>query len=261
MFVQAHRGFSEHYPENTMLAFSRAVEVGADRVEMDLGLTRDGVVVLLHDRTLDRTTDGRGPVASFEHPHVASLDAGAWKHERFAGERVPTLRDVIDGIAHDAVLNIELKTRDRTGALAQRTLDGALEVLRETGVVERVVLSSFDALALRAIAEREPGLRLLLLDWDPPSTIDGLSLAIDFGFWGWSPRATHATEERIARAKEAGLHVHVGAAPRADDLRRLAEWGVDGVSGNDPQALVKALEAAGLRRPGAGCDALGVWPR
>lgn len=261
MFVQAHRGYSERYPENTLLAFRRAVEVGADRVEMDLGLTRDGVVVLLHDRTLDRTSDGRGPVASYEYEHVATLDAGGWKDERFAGEAVPALRDVIDAIAQNAVLNLELKTRDRTGALAQRTLDATLELLREKDVIDRVVLSSFDALALRDVAEREPGLRLLLLDWDPPATTDGLALAIEFGFWGWSPRATYATEERIARAKEAGLHVHVGATPNPDDLRRLHDWGVDGVSNDDPEALVWALRAAGLRPPDGGCDALGVWPR
>jgi glycerophosphoryl diester phosphodiesterase len=261
MFVQAHRGFSEHYPENTLAAFRAAVAAGADRVEMDLALTRDDVVVLLHDRTLDRTTDGRGPVSSFTYEHVRELDAGSWKDERFAGEPVPTLRDVIAELAHATVLNLELKTRDRTTTLAQRTLDATLALIEELGVADRVVISSFDALALRGIAEREPRLRLLLLDWDPPATSDGLSLALEFGFWGWSPRLAHATEERIARAKRAGLHVHVGAPPDTSTLRRLSSWGVDGVSANDTASLVAAAERAGLRPPEGGCDALGEWPR
>jgi glycerophosphoryl diester phosphodiesterase len=260
MFVQAHRGFSEHYPENTLAAFRAAVEAGADRIEMDLAITRDDVVVLLHDRTLDRTTDGRGPVSSFPYDHVRELDAGSWLDERFAGERVPALRDVLTELGGETVLNLELKTRDRTASLAERTLDATLDLLRELDAIDRVVISSFDALALRGIAEREPRLRLLLLDWDPPATTDGLMLAIEFGFWGWSPRAQHASEERVARAKEAGLHVHVGASP-ASDLRQLWSWGVDGVSSNDTAALVSALERSGLRKPGIGCDALGVWPR
>lgn len=260
MFVQAHRGFSEHYPENTLAAFRAAVDAGADRVEMDLAVTRDDVVVLLHDRTLDRTTDGRGPVASFTYEHVRELDAGTWKSTRFAGESVPTLRDVILELADETVLNLELKTRDRTASLAARTLDATLTLLHELDVIDRVVISSFDALALRGIAEREPRLRLLLIDWDPPATTDGLMLAIEFGFWGWSPRAAHASEERVARAKEAGLHVHVGASP-ASDLRQLWAWGVDGVSSNDTAAIVAALERSGLREPGVGCDALGTWPR
>ncbi|CAN5819324.1 glycerophosphodiester phosphodiesterase family protein [soil metagenome] len=260
MFVQAHRGFSEHYPENTLAAFRAAVDAGADRVEMDLAITRDDVVVLLHDRTLDRTTDGRGPVSSFPYDHVRGLDAGSWMDVRFAGERVPALRDVLAELADEAVLNLELKTNDRTAALAARTLDATLDLLEELDAFDRVVLSSFDALALRAAAEREPRLRTLLIDWNPPSASDGLSLAIDFGFWGWSPRAGYADAERIGRAKEAGLHVHVGASA-ASDLRGLAHWGVDGVSSNDTAALVAALERAGLRTPGVGCDALGTWPR
>src|SRR5690606_15062412 len=93
MFVQAHRGFSESYPENTMLAITKALEAGADRIETDLAVTRDDVIVLMHDRSLDRTTTGRGRVQSFTFEQVSQLDAGSWKGPQFAGERVPTLAE------------------------------------------------------------------------------------------------------------------------------------------------------------------------
>src|SRR5690606_40969856 len=89
MFVQAHRGFSEFYPENTMLAITKALEAGADRIETDLAITRDDVLVLLPDRSLDRTTTGRGRVESFTLPPVSHLDARSLQRPHFARERGP----------------------------------------------------------------------------------------------------------------------------------------------------------------------------
>ncbi|HZJ08617.1 MAG TPA: glycerophosphodiester phosphodiesterase family protein, partial [Trueperaceae bacterium] len=224
---------------------------GADRIETDLAITRDDVIVLMHDRSLDRTTDGRGRVQSYEYERISQLDAGSWKGEEFAGERVPTLREALEAVDGRAVLNLELKTGSSPTSVNERIYDGMIALVREYDAFDWVVVSSFDALALTAVREREPDLRLLLLDYDPPSTNDKLALAIDFGFWAWSPSAEYISEERVWRAKEAGMSVHVGASP-SSNLAAYAEWGVDGVSNNDPSILVSALERAGLR-PEGGC--------
>lgn len=235
-----------------MLAITKALEAGADRIETDLAVTRDDVIVLMHDRSLDRTTTGRGRVQSFTFEQVSQLDAGSWKGPQFAGERVPTLAEALTAVAGRAVLNLELKTGGSTTSVNERIYDGMIDLVREHDAFGWVIVSSFDTLALQAVREREPRLRLLLLDYDPPSTNDKLSLAIDFGFWAWSPRSTYISAERVARAKEAGLSVHVGASPTAN-LLELAAWGVDGVSNNDPSILVSALERNGLRTPGGSC--------
>ncbi|MFO7780253.1 MAG: glycerophosphodiester phosphodiesterase family protein, partial [Spirochaetia bacterium] len=96
IFVQAHRGSTTDYPELTLAAFEAAVEAGADRIEMDLAITSDEEVVLMHDISVDRTTDGSGRVESFTLRELQRLDAGSWHSQRFAGERVPTLREVIE---------------------------------------------------------------------------------------------------------------------------------------------------------------------
>lgn len=251
MFVQAHRGFSEFYPENTLRAIDEAILAGADRIETDLALTRDRELVLMHDRSLDRTTDGRGRVQSWTLEEIRQLDAGSWKGEEFAGERVPTLREALELTMGRAILNIELKTGQSTMVVNEDTFDALVELVRELDAFDWVIVSSFDAMALNAVREREPRLRVLLLDWSPGSANDGLSLAISFGFDAWSPSAEHITEERVARAREAGLSVHVGAGATAN-LAAYSAWGVNGVSNNDPRMLVERLEREGLR-PAGGC--------
>lgn len=252
IFVQAHRGYSARYPENTLLAVERALEVGAERIEMDLAITRDDVIVLLHDRTLDRTTDGRGPVQSFPYTQIRDLDAGSWKSPAFTGEPVPTLADVLELVKGRGIVNLELKTRDRQTSVTERIIDGLIELINDSDAYDYTIVSSFDALALLKVHERDPRLRLLLLDWEPPATTDGLSLAIEFGFWGWSPHGDYATEARIKEAKAAGLSVHVGGQSSAR-LTTLAEWGVDGFSSHDPETLIATLENLGLRPPGQSC--------
>jgi glycerophosphoryl diester phosphodiesterase len=248
VFVQAHRGFSAHYPEQTLLAFERAIEAGADRLEMDLAITSDGHIVMMHDRTIDRTTDGSGPVDAFTLAELQALDAGSWKGTQFAGERIPTLEEVLELADGRAILNLEIKSRGRAGSWVARVIERAVEVVQEHDAADRVVFSSFDFQALLQVRERLPEAKLLLLDWEEPSSrFDMLDIAINHAFYAWSPNDTYATEERIRRAREAGLSVHVGASPGPRALELIA-WGVDGLSANNPQALVEFLEAQGYRQ-------------
>ncbi|MDQ3457854.1 MAG: hypothetical protein M3498_00900 [Deinococcota bacterium] len=247
VFVQAHRGYSADYPELTLLAFKRAIEVGADRLEMDLAITADGHVVLMHDRTVDRTTDGSGPVESFTLAQLRQLDAGGWKGGEFAGERVPTLEEVLELVDGRAVLNLEIKSRGRLASWVERVIEATVRVVQERGAVDRVLFSSFDVQALLAVRELEPEAKLLLIDWEQPSLrFDMLDVAIAQGFYAWTPSPEYATEERIRRAKEMGLSVHVGASP-GPRILEWAEWGVDGFSSGNPGALIDFLERHGFR--------------
>src|SRR5690606_11528357 len=109
MKVTAHRGASAYAPENTMAAFEMALEMGADGIELDVQMSRDGHLVVIHDPTLERTTDGSGLVAQYTLAELRRVDAGAWFDERFRGQRIPTLAEVFELVRGKALLNVELK--------------------------------------------------------------------------------------------------------------------------------------------------------
>ena len=154
--IAAHRGFSRRFPENTILAFQAGVNAGANECEIDLMLTRDDQIVVIHDRTLDRTTNGFGFVADHDLQHILSLDAGARFDPRFAGTRVPTLADTLLWAKQtDTRLAIEMKEPER----ADRLIDIMIDTLRELDAFDHVAISSFDHIDLRRVKELEPRLQ------------------------------------------------------------------------------------------------------
>ena len=107
--VCAHRGASDTHPENTIAAFREAIRLGAQMIEFDLATTKDGKLVLMHDRTIDRTTNGKGRPEDWLLADLKKLDAGSWKNSRFAGERIPTLEEALDFMPRNIWLNVHLK--------------------------------------------------------------------------------------------------------------------------------------------------------
>jgi glycerophosphoryl diester phosphodiesterase len=151
--VCGHRGFSLAYPENTLPALAAAKACGATTVEVDVVLTSDGEPILLHDRTLDRTTDGTGFAADFRLEQVRQLDAGARFDPRFAGTSVPTLAQVLDWARREEMgLFLELKEAERPDLAIDRVAD----LLQATGTVGRVVVTSFDHVLLKRTSQRYP---------------------------------------------------------------------------------------------------------
>ena len=111
IYVAAHRGWSEKYPENTMIAYRKAAELGVDQIEIDVRESKDGHLVIMHDATVDRTTNGNGFVEELPLAQILELDAGSWKGEEFAGERVPTFAEFLEFAVSlpDMTFDIELK--------------------------------------------------------------------------------------------------------------------------------------------------------
>ena len=112
IYSVAHRGASKHAPENTLASCQKAIEFGVDFIEMDLRETKDGIIILMHDRTVDRTTNGKGKVKELTWEHISQLDAGSWFGEEFEGTRVPTFREVLKAIKGKAKPDIDLKQAD-----------------------------------------------------------------------------------------------------------------------------------------------------
>jgi glycerophosphoryl diester phosphodiesterase len=230
--ILAHRGASRRAPENTMAAFRLAAQLGADGIELDVQLSKDGEAVVMHDSRVDRTSDGHGCVGDLTLAELRTLDAGGWYASEFAGERIPTLAEVLHELGPRLVLNVELKTAGLFG--------GGLEVevvrlVEDAGLGERVILSSFDPLALWRVRRLNPHLSTGLL-YAPDSSL------VVRGRWLQAlarPAALHPRWDTldgsdVAAAHRQGLAVRPWTCDDPGGLRRLIAWGVDAIITNVP---------------------------
>jgi glycerophosphoryl diester phosphodiesterase len=235
-WVIAHRGASGHAPENTMVAFRRAVELGARFIETDLQMTRDARFVAMHDFTVERTTNGRGHVRDLTLAEIAELDAGKWFDRAFMGEHVPTLEQVLD-FARDADILLYLEIKYEVAYGLHHSLAAELASKNDTA---RVVLLSFDPATLDGIRQFDRTLMTGLLVEAPHP--DSVKLAIGVGARQFCPRADLITPELVAEAHASDLHVATWTANKPDQMRRLINAGVDGVMTDFPDRLQAVLQ-------------------
>lgn len=153
-YIFAHRGSSKDCPENTMAAFKKAFEDGADGIELDVQLSKDGVPVIIHDEKLDRTTNTKGTVKDFTYEELTKIDAGSWFSKKFSNEHVPSLQMFLEWIAPlPMLLNIELKNNViEYSGLEEKTL----QLLYQYGMEKRTVISSFNHYSLVKIRKMNP---------------------------------------------------------------------------------------------------------
>jgi len=229
LLVIAHRGASGTAPENTLAAFRRAVAVGADMIELDVQLSRDRAVVVLHDDTLDRTTDGTGPARARTLAELAVLDAGSWFAPAFAGERIPTLAQVLAAVR--LPVNVELKGG------AEGLEEEALAVVATAGALARVVFSSFDRRLLERLRKRSAEAELAVL-WERRRVDDALRLAQRVGARALHLRKDAVSRERVAAAARAGLAVRAWTVNDAEEMGRLVDAGVTGIFTDHPERFL-----------------------
>ena len=160
-------GLFRESPENTLTAFRAAIAAGADMIELDVHLTRDNEVVVIHDDTLERTTNGKGNVAEKTLAELKSLDAGSWFNSRFAGERIPTLAEVLEIARNRILVNIELKKGKNFPYTMEELADRTLAVVEKAGMTDQVLFSSFDPAAVNRIRRRNPRLPIALIVESP----------------------------------------------------------------------------------------------
>ena len=232
MLVIAHRGASGHAPENTLAAFRQAVALGATFIETDLQLTRDARFVAIHDDTVNRTTNGQGTVHDLTLAEVRKLDAGSWFGSEFAGERVPTLEEILEfAKKHDVVFYLELKPGGSWGG--EHALIGAL---RESGEIPRSVVISFDAGILTGIRKIEPTLMTgLLYDGQVDNPLDK---AVEIGARQLAVRSDLVTPWMLGQARRRDLQVVCWTVNHPAHMRQLMAAGVAGIMSDYPERLV-----------------------
>jgi glycerophosphoryl diester phosphodiesterase len=234
--VVGHRGAAAHAPENTLAGFRAAKALGVSWVEFDVHLTADGRCVVIHDDTIDRTTDGQGEVGAMVLEELASFDAGAWFDPRFAGETVPTFEEVLD-LLEDLSLGANIELKPSPGA-EEATAVAAMELL-QAAWPDRMpppLVSSFDYRSLEVAREVAPGIaRGLLLE---TVTDDWQDLA-----QGIEATTIHCGHARLseARAKEirrAGYPLFCYTVNHAGRAAELFGWGVSGVFTDAPDQIL-----------------------
>ncbi|MFM7142653.1 MAG: glycerophosphodiester phosphodiesterase [Alphaproteobacteria bacterium] len=231
----AHRGASAECPENTLVSFRRAMELGATMIECDLQLTADGHVVVFHDWSVERTTSGAGTVRDLPLAALRELDAGSWKDARFAGERVPTLEEILDATAGRVALNLELKSRRSEALLAL----SVLRIVEQHAALDRVLFSSFDMGLLERIRDASPEARIAVL-WAYPPFDDALRIADELGAAALHPPDRGTDAAIVGRARERGLAINVWTVNSLDRMLELVGFGVAGVISDHPGRLLEA---------------------
>lgn len=230
--IFAHRGASAHAPENTLAAFELAVRQGADAIELDAKLTADGQVVVIHDRTVDRTTEGTGKVARLPLAALRELDAGSHFDVAFRRERIPTLAEVFEAVGRETYINIELTNYAQ---LIDRLPEKAAGLVKRHGMGGRVLFSSFNPLALLKIGRLVPEAPLGLL------ALPGKAGALFRSQAGrliphqaLHPEKGNVTPALVEWVHQSQRRVHVYTVNEPESMRRLISWKVDGIITDDP---------------------------
>ena len=237
--ILGHRGFSAVAPENTLAAFGAAIQAGAEGFELDVHMTKDGELVIIHDETVDRTTDGTGWIKDLTFAEIKDLDAGTWFSVEFKGEQIPTLREVLELVREtNHTVNIELKNN----LIAYPGLEE--KVIREVeslGMEKRVILSSFNHVSIYNLHRLRPSMKLGILYEEPISM--PWAYAKSLGASAIHPNHIIATEEVVIRAHEYGVAVRPYTVDVEIEARRLISLGVDAIITNVPDQLKKLREA------------------
>jgi glycerophosphoryl diester phosphodiesterase len=237
----AHRGASVAAPPNTLAAFEKAIELRADGVEFDVQLSADGVPVVIHDFTVDATTDGSGRVADLTLAQLKQLDAGSCFDPAFTGERIPSLEEVVRAVGNRLLLNIELKTTSlRDSGLEQ----AVIAQVEQHGLGDSVLLSSFNPFSLRRAKKIAPHIPVgLLYAPDLPLPLRRAWLASLVPHEARHPAHSMVDAHYMAWARRRGYRVHAWTVDDAGEMRRLIVLGVDGIITDVPDLLRSVLES------------------
>jgi glycerophosphoryl diester phosphodiesterase len=229
----AHRGASGEFPENTLAAFAGALAAGAEMCELDVHQAADGAIVVVHDDTINRTTNGRGRVADLTAAQIRQVDAGSWFAPAFAGQRIPLLGEVLAWADERCALNIELKARTVAAPVCR--------LIRQWRAERSALVSSFEAEALAAVRECAPEIRVGLLIERAP--IRAIERARRLEAAAINPAFRLVDEQFCMQAHRAGLVIYAWTVDDPAEMRRLIDAGVDGIMTNYPARLRAVTES------------------
>lgn len=228
--IFAHRGYSGKYPENTMIAFKKALECGVDGIELDVQLTKDGEVVIIHDETIDRTTTGKGFVVDYTYEELERFDA-SFKFKDLGFNKIPTLREYFQLVKdYDIVTNVELKT----GINEYLGIEEKVwELIKEYNLEEKVIISSFNHFSVMRMKKIAPQLKYGFLseDW----IIDAGKYTHSHGVQCYHPRFNNLVPNVIKELKKYNLEINTWTVNLEEDMKYLYSNNIDVIITNYPE--------------------------
>lgn len=229
--VIGHRGAAGHAPENTLAAIQKAVEIGADRVEFDVRCSQEGEPVVIHDGTLDRTTNGKGKVSEATVAELKKLDAGSWFSQEFAGEPLPLLSELFEGFKEKIRFNVEVK--------ASGCEEKILALIKDHDLLESAVVSSFHEEILQAFRRLHPKLKLQLIT---AQRVNLKPLHEELRLHAINPVFFLLSDKPfIQKARELGLKINVWTVDDEVLIKQALEAVVDGIISNYPDRVKAVL--------------------
>ncbi len=235
--VIAHRGGNIWAPENTIAAFAKSLEARADGVELDIHRCKSGELVVIHDETLDRTTNGKGFVKDHTYEELKKLSAGNWFDKEFGNERLPLLEDVLKLANGKMIVNIEIKNAPIEYPGIE---DDLAKVLKSYQYPEKILISSFDHELIRRIHEKMPQYEVAFLDAGIINDVGDYANKI--GAKAWNAGFGELRADAVERAHKAGVAVNVWTVDGRKHWDEAVKMNVDGIVTNDPAGLKEHLE-------------------
>lgn len=253
IYVAAHRGWCQDYPENTMEAFRAAAELGVDQIETDIRITKDGELVLIHDAAVDRTTNGTGLVIDMTLAELQALDAGSHKGEQFKGCRIPTFIEFMDYVKEfpELTLDLELKEYPEPGheEIAYSVCDRVLKIVDDYGFTDRVVINTWSA-PLNEYINKKYGKKYRQHVYYPVTKHKG-EIGVDpytFAFCAcmFGENEYIASPDEFARMAEKGVEPWAGAGVKDEEsVDRAIACGATLITCNNPDVILELLRAKG----------------
>ncbi len=235
--VFGHRGASAYAPMNTLPAFELAAEQGADGIELDVHRSKDGAAVIVHDFEIDTTTDGRGLVVEKTLAELKEYDAGGWFSPDYRGTRIPTLDEVFEAVRDRLFINVEIKSHDlNTDGVEQVVAD----VIQKYDMARRVIVSSFNPLALIRFRQIMPGVALGYL-YAPEMPTLPIDIINELTYEAVHPYHEMIDPDHAATAKSRGHRLNTWTVNDPERARNLRDWGVDGLITDVPDVILNAI--------------------
>lgn len=235
--ILGHRGVRGHAPENTLVSFARAAQYHANMAELDIHLSLDRELIVMHDPLVDRTTNGTGLICEKTLKEIKELDAGSWYGPEFKGETVPTLQEVIDLLKGRLPINIEVKGNGTV--LYPGIIDLMIETIEKNNLADSVVISSFHKDYVLEVRKKAPYLQAALLYSKP--IVNAWEEAAEYGYH-LHAKYTLVDEQLVGKAHESGLVVRAWNPNEAEDMRAMIALGVDGIATDYPEVLYDILQ-------------------
>jgi glycerophosphoryl diester phosphodiesterase len=239
VLIIAHRGASAYYPENTMIAFRKAVEMKADMLELDIQLSRDGIPVIFHDDTLERCTGHIGEISDYTIAELKKMDAGSWKSPDFTDEQIPALEEVLGFAKNKIAVNIEIKPNSESNGIEEK----ALRLVEEYKMEHDVLFSSFDPeilIRLRMLSDSIP--IALLYEKNNHRDRNVFDFITKYGINAFNCSRWSIKKSWIKKLKRNNIPVLIYTVNSRWQMKKLIKQGVTGIFTNKPDLLRSQLQ-------------------